>query len=297
MKADLSRLPAPARRRCSHGSPAHAGLRAASSCTLLLLLLLFTGCAPITPPPRGERIKSNIVYATRPTGYLHLDLYLPAAPAPHPLVIWIHGGGWKYGDKGWMLYLRKITRQGFAIASIQYRLSGTAKYPAAIDDCRDALRWLEQNATACGLDKREFFLSGASAGGHLASFLALEAGCPRIKAVCVLYPATDLTGFANQDARHGYLPDFLGGSVNEKRALAMQGSPVNLVRPDAPPFLIFHGDKDTLVPIAQSEELDHKLRAAGVECHLVVVHGKGHGFSLTDEQQREAGNFFLQHMR
>ena len=75
----------------------------------------------------------------------HVDLYLPATPAPYPLVIWIHGGGWKYGDKGWMLFLRELTRQGFAIASIQYRLSGTAKYPAAIIDCEEALRWLRVN--------------------------------------------------------------------------------------------------------------------------------------------------------
>lgn len=262
----------------------------------VVLLTLFNGCAPLTPPPRGESIKSNIVYASRPTGDLHLDLYLPATPPPHPLVIWIHGGGWKFGDKGWMFYLRELTRQGFAIASIQYRLSGTAKYPAAIDDCRDALRWLERNVAEYGLDRRHIFLTGASAGGHLAAFVALEAGYPEIKAVCVLYPATDLTGFANQDAPHGYLPDFLGGSVNQKRALAIAGSPVNHVRRNAPPFLFFHGDKDTLVPIAQSQELDAKLRAKGVESHLIVIHGKGHGFALTDAQQQEVGDFFLKHM-
>ena len=262
----------------------------------VILAAVMTGCAPITPPPPGERIRSNIVYAKRATGDLHLDLYYPATPAPHPLVIWIHGGGWKYGDKGWMFYLRKLTEQGFAIASVQYRLSYTAKYPAAIDDCRDALHWLERNAPSYGLDQRHIFLSGASAGGQLSALIALEAGRPEIKAVCVLYPATDLTGFPNQDVKHGYLPDFLGGSVNEKRPEAIEGSPVNHVRQNAPPFLIFHGDKDTLVPIAQSRELEAKLRAAGVECHLIVVPGKGHGFALTDEQEREAGNFFLKHM-
>jgi acetyl esterase/lipase len=261
----------------------------------MFIAALLGACAPITPPPPGEHILGNIVYATRPTGDLHLDLYLPAAPAPHPLVIWIHGGGWKYGDKGWMFYLRKLTRQGFAIASIQYRLSGTAKYPAAIDDCRDALQWLEKHGAAYGLDTRRIFLSGASAGGQLAALIAVEAGYPEIKAVCVLYPATDLTGFSNQNAKHGYLPDFLGGSVNEKRAEAIEGSPVNHVHGNAPPFLIFHGDKDTLVPIAQSEELNDKLHAAGVESHLIVVPGRGHGFALTDAQEREAGDFFLKH--
>jgi acetyl esterase/lipase len=262
----------------------------------VLIAALLGACAAITPPPTGERIVGNIVYARRPTGRLHLDLYLPATPAPHPLVIWIHGGGWKFGDKAWMFYLRKLSRQGFAIASVQYRLSGTAKYPAAIDDCRDALHWLEKNGGTYRLDTGHIFLSGASAGGQLSAFLALEAGYPSIKAVCVLYPATDLAGFSNQNAKHGYLPDFLGGSVNEKRAEAIAGSPVNHIHRNAPPFLIFHGDQDTLVPIAQSEELNQKLHAAGVESHLIVVHGKGHGFALTDAQRREAGDFFLKHM-
>jgi acetyl esterase/lipase len=261
-----------------------------------VLAALASGCAAITPPPAGEKIIGNIVYAKRPTGDLHLDLYLPATPAPHPLVIWIHGGGWKFGDKAWMFYLRKLTGQGFAIASVQYRLSGTAKYPAAIDDCRDALRWLEQNGSPYGLDTHHIFLSGASAGGQLSALIALEAGYPQVKAVCVLYPATNLLGFSNKDAPHGYLPDFLGGPVNSKRAEALEGSPVNHVTRQAPPFLIFHGDADTLVPIAQSEELNDKLHAAGVESHLVVLHGKGHGFSLTDAQEREAGDFFLAHM-
>jgi len=262
----------------------------------LLIIASLAGCAAITPPPRGEKILGNIVFAHRSTGDLHLDLYLPAAPAPHPLVIWIHGGGWKFGDKAWMLYLRNLTRQGFAIASVQYRLSGTAKYPAAIDDCRDALYWLEQNGGQYGLDSHHIFLSGASAGGQLSALIALEAGRSDVEAVCVLYPATDLTGFSNQDAPHGYLPDFLGGSVNAKRPEAVEGSPVNHVSHNAPPFLIFHGDKDTLVPIAQSEELNDKLHAAGVESHLIVLHGRGHGFSLTDTQQLQAGDFFLAHM-
>lgn len=258
-------------------------------------LMLLSGCAAITPAPAGEHIRGNIIYAARPTGDLHLDLYLPATPAPHPLVLWIHGGGWKFGDKAWMLYVRNLTRQGFAIASIQYRLSGTAKYPAAIDDCRDALHWLETNGAAYGLDSHHIFVSGASAGGQLAAYIALEAGHPAVKAVCLLYPATDLTGFENQNAKHGYLPDFLGGSVNEKRAEAIRGSPIRIVNANAPPFLIFHGDKDTLVPIAQSQKLNAKLHAVGVESDLIVVPGKGHGFSLTVDQQREVGNFFLKH--
>ena len=258
----------------------------------LTFVLLLSGCAAITPPPRGEKILRDLVYATHPTGAEHLDLYLPAEKAPHPLVIWIHGGGWKYGDKGWMLYLRKLTQQGFAVASVQYRLSGTAKYPAQIEDCRAAFQWLETNAAHYGLDAKNFFVAGASAGGHLAAMLALEKGTPAVRAACLLYPATDLTGFENQDKTRGYLPELLGGSVNQKRALAEQGSPVNHVGRNAPPMLIFHGDKDTLVPLAQSQKLAERLRAAGAKCDLVVLRGKIHGFTLTDEQLQQVGEFF-----
>ena len=262
----------------------------------VLIVALLGGCAAITPPPPGEKIMGNIVYATRPTGDEHLDLYLPAAPAPHPLVIWIHGGGWKLGDKAWMFSIRKLTRQGFAIASIQYRLSGTAKYPAAVDDCREALRRLQKNGAGYGLDTRHMFIAGGSAGGQLAGLIGVETGYPTFKAMCLLYPATDLTGFANQDSPHGFLPEWLGAPVNQKRADAIEGSPVNHVHPNAPPTMIFHGDADTLVPIAQSQELKAKLNAVGVECHLIVLHGRGHGFGLTGDQQREVGDFFLKHM-
>jgi acetyl esterase/lipase len=264
---------------------------------ILCASALLAGCAAITPPPPGEKIVGNLVYAHRPTGDVHLDLYLPAQPPPHPLVIWFHGGGWKYGDKGYDFFARDLTRYGFAIASVQYRLSGAAKYPAQIEDCEAALDWLERHHLEYGLDTHHLYLSGDSAGGHLAALLGVERGRPQIKAVCVMYPATDLAGFANQNARHGYLPDLLGGPVSEKRSLAEEGSPVNHVGPNAPPFLIFHGDLDALVPIAQSQDLDLKLRAAGVESHLIIVRGKGHGFPLTPAQMAEVSAFFYQHWR
>lgn len=263
----------------------------------LVALILFSGCAAITPPPKGESIRRDLVYTQRPTGDLHLDLYLPAGPAPHPVVMWIHGGGWKYGDKAWMLFMRKLTRQGFAVASVQYRLDGTAKYPAQNEDCLDAFRWIKTHATAEGLDPRNIFLAGASAGGHLAALIALEEGNRQVRAAAVMYPATDLTAFGDNNTRRGYLPPFLGGTVNEKYALAVSGSPVNHVSHDSPPFLIFHGTKDKLVPVAQSQELQKRLRAAGVECRLIVLPNEEHNFKLTDAQLQTVGRFFSSHLR
>ena len=160
-----------------------------------------------------------------------------------------------------MLYVRKLTRDGFTLASVQYRLSGTGQVPGADRSTPRRPALAGPTGGRYGFD-RQHGLSGASAGGHLASLLGVKTGQPEIKAVCVLYPATDLTGFPNQNKRHGYLPDLLGGTVNEKRALAEEGSTTNHVRENAPPFLIFHGDKDTLVPLVQSQELKTKLHAA-----------------------------------
>jgi acetyl esterase/lipase len=274
----------------------NAGVRTARSLALLGLVV-FSGCAAITPPPKGESIRRDLVYAKRPTGDLHLDLYLPAGPGPHPVVMWIHGGGWKYGDKAWMLFMRKLTQQGFAIASVQYRLSGTAKYPAQIEDCEEAFRWLRIHAAGKGLDVRNIFVAGSSAGGHLAALVALEEGRDKVRAAAVMYPATDLTAFGDNNTRKGYLPPLLGGTVNEKYALAQEGSPVNHVHHDSPPFLIFHGAKDELVPVAQSYELQRRLRAAGVECRLIVLPEEVHNFQLNDAQLQAVGRFFFSHRR
>lgn len=204
---------------------------------LLLIVLGLTGCASITPLPRGEKIIHRLTYAHRPTGDLHLDIYLPATKGPHPLVLWIHGGGWKYGFAGFQFYLRKLTREGFAVATIQYRLSGTAKYPAQSEDAKEAFEWLRAHGAQYGLRADHMFLGGASAGGQLAALLALQEGRSKVSGVCVIYPATDLTGFENPDATKGYLPDLLGGSMNSHRALAESGSPIRFVTSQAPPFL------------------------------------------------------------
>jgi acetyl esterase/lipase len=264
---------------------------------LLAGLLLLAGCAATTPPPPGERIVRNVPYKYVNGQYLSLDIYKAKGADPHPLVIWIHGGGWKYGDKAWMLFLRHITQYGFDIASLEYRLSGRAKYPAQYEDCRDAFNFLEANAGKYAFQRNNFFLGGASAGGHLVALLGLREGRDRVNAVFAQYPPTDLLGFKNQDRTRGYLPELLGGSVNTHRALARDGSPVDYVTRRAPPFLFIHGEKDQLVPIDQSRKLDAELRAAGVESRLVVIPGAGHGFALTDAQVQDVARFFQRHLR
>ena len=262
---------------------------------LPLLFLLLASCASYAPHPAGEEIIRNLVYAHRATGDQHLDIYLPAGKPPYATLMWIHGGGWKYGSKRFQFYLRTMTERGFAVATIDYRLSGVAKYPAQYEDTKAAFDWLRANGSKYGLRTDHMFLAGASAGGHLAALLGVKEGRAKVDAVCAIYPATNLTGFDNQDGTKGYLPSLLGGSVNTHRALAESGSPVRIVTSDAPPFLFFHGDKDILVPIAQSQELDRKLRAKGVESKLVVLPGQPHNYVLNHEQINQVAKFFRQH--
>lgn len=258
-----------------------------------------TGCAAYGPPLPGETIRRNITYAAPSGRALHLDLYLPALPRPAPVIIWLHGGGWKYGYKGYNLQLRKLTQFGFAVAAVEYRRTGEAVYPAALDDCRAAVEWVRTHGAAYGLDPRRIGLSGESAGGHLAAYTATLEKRPRIRAVMVMYPPTDLLALGQRYERYpgtSLVEQFLGGPLRHIRALAIAASPVTHVAPGVPPFLIFHGGKDWLVPLEQSVALHRRLQAAGVASTLEIVPGKDHAFSLTDSQLRETARFFKKHL-
>ena len=227
-----------------------------------------------------------------------LDLYLPAADdgsdsnaasPPRPLLVWIHGGGWRQGSKDRCplvlnrLIADEIFSRGYAVASIGYRLTDAARFPAQVDDCRDAVRFLQDRAGEYGLDPDRVGLWGPSAGGHLVAMTGLADGDDDlgIAAVCDFYGPTDLVRFAEDSPRVAAdgSPEhrLLGGPVKERVALARRASPVTHVDADDPPFLIVHGTNDPLVPLTQSERLHEALRAAGVDSHLVVVDGGGHG--------------------
>jgi len=261
-------------------------------------LLFTTACASYLPPRHGETIHRKLLFASPQGHNLYMDLYVPETPRPAPVVIWIFGGSWKIGSDGYHINVRDLTRYGIAIASIQYRLTGTAKYPAQLEDCRSAVQWLRANGSRYGIDPTRIGVSGESAGGHLAALLGTVEGAPAIRAVCALYPPTDLVILGRKYAHPGHESDIeklIGGPIGQKLSVAADASPVSHVTASSPPFLIIHGAKDTLVPIAQSQELVHKLAAAGVEAHLMVVPGKGHWFFLTRDQLGQVALFFQKH--
>jgi acetyl esterase/lipase len=266
---------------------------------LFLALSLLPGCAAYGPARHGEKIHRNVVYAVRDGKKLHLDLYVPAKPRPAPVIVWMHGGGWKYGFKGYNLLIRDLTRDGFAIASVEYSLLRGGRPCPADEDCRDAAEWLRARGSSYGIDGRRMGFAGESAGGHLASLVGTREGRNRVKAVCALYPPTDLVAMGERYSRYKRLSIFsqmFGGDIKDRRKVAWEASPVAHVSRSSPPFLLYHGDRDWLVPLDQSKKLDAALRRAGVACELNVVPGKGHAFHLDDSQLSDVAAFFRSHL-
>jgi len=222
-----------------------------------------------------------------------LDLYIPKQSAannsPMPVVVFIHGGGWRAGSKERGPF-PLLLQAGFAVASIDYRLSQAAIFPAQIYDVKAAVRWLRAHCSQYNLDPKRFGAWGPSAGGHLVALLGTSGGVAamegnegnndqssRVQAVCDFFGPTDFTAIDSQGGEHTAVPALLGSSPAKNPQAAKSASPVTYVSSDCPPFFIAHGDHDAVVPLAQSQELYDALRRAGVEAQLEVVPNGEHG--------------------
>ena len=275
-----------------------------------LLVLTLTGCTTSAPP--GARKLSNIEYTRAPGRPLKLDLYLPnGATNKLPVLVWIHGGAWKMGSKDWCPIAPLVTN-GVAVASIEYRLSNEAKFPAQIMDCRAAIRWLRANAATHGLDPERIGAFGASAGGHLAALLGTapdvkewDAGAhlvqsSRVQCVVALYPPTDLdeltSGWFWRKVSFSDVGRLIGGAVDQNRDLVARANPVNYISKDTPPFYLLHGDRDKLVPIRQSELLHAALKQAGIPVHFEIVPGKGHAIGPPPDAVPKLNEFLQRHL-
>jgi len=254
--------------------------------------------------PHGVRAEKDIQYVPGADVAQRLDLYLPGKPAakPLPLVVWIHGGGWRGGSKAGCPALRMVA-EGYAAASVEYRFSQKALFPAQIQDCQAAIRWLRANSGKYGIDPNRIGVWGASAGGHLVALLGTAGGkkafpavggnedqSDRVQAVCDQYGPTDFNTVMQQAADDRNIRNIfkfntpsdpysglIGVNLGADKAKGDAVSPVHYVSRDNPPFLILHGTHDALVPFAQSEELAAALKAKGVEVLLQRFPGAGHG--------------------
>lgn len=237
---------------------------------------------------------ADLVYATTPERDLCVDIIVPGDIPRPPLVLYIHGGGWKNGSRK-VPYLRPLAAQGFAVASIDYRFSSQAKFPAQIFDCKGAVRWLRANAAKFGYDASRIAVVGESAGGQLAVLLGTSGGVPELEGdvggnpdqssavQCVVdyYGVTDFLLRARTQpkmtARPGAVAyDYLGGAVSEKLENARLASGALFVSKDDPPLLVIHGDADKQVLIDQSERIVLAYRKIGLEAKFIVVPGGVH---------------------
>ena len=257
-------------------------------CVLFVLLLAQSGVC-------GTKKVKDLEFAVVDGHSLKLDLYLPEGEKNAPLVLWIHGGGWQGGNKN-NCSMKWAAEQGFAIASISYRLTDKAIFPAQIQDCKAALRWLRANKSKYGYSTDKVAVAGSSAGGMLAALMgtsgdikALEGTVggnndqsSRVDAVIDLYGASDFILRSKTQPHRANKPGsvvfkLLGGGADKKIELAKQASAAYHVSSDDPPMLVFHGDKDKTVLLDQSLKIQEVYKSAGLPLDLYVLKGAGHG--------------------
>lgn len=259
--------------------------------------------ADSAPDSTGTQTQRDIVFVRRGGRALHLHLVRPATLPAHPLpvVIWVHGGLWRGGtsDKIPPL-LFELARHGFAGASVEFRSSREAIFPAPLDDLRAATRFLRSQARAYSLDGAHIGAAGISTGAHLAALLALSGGACAVADIC---GPSDLTTIERGsrlpwNAPEGALCALLGGAASENSALARAASPLFRVSKAAPPFFIAHGADDSLVAVAQSEALFQKLKAAGARVSYRVYLGEEHGLrGARDDVDAHIVRFFERFLR
>ncbi len=248
---------------------------------------------------RGVAAHRDVIFS-RPAGFrpLSLDLYVPSRPAT-ALCLYLHGGGWRVGGradgpgraKNWTpSFFEQVAALGLAVASIDYRLSGEAVFPAQREDVAEAAGFLAAHRGDYGITTPRTVAWGVSAGGHLAALHALTS--PGVDAVVCWYPPTDLsalpddiedaggTGDRGPESRESQL---IGALLTQRPDLAAAASPVRFAHAGAPPFLFLHGAADALVPPRQSRRLAAALAAAGVAATVELVPGAGHMFPELDD--------------
>jgi acetyl esterase/lipase len=253
---------------------------------------------PVFRVPEGVKAEKEIDYVGNGLKRQMLDLYIPEkSSAPLPLVVWIHGGAWQQGSKDNCPAIG-LTVRGYAVASVNYRLTDAGPFPAQIEDCRAAIRWLRANASKYNIDANHIGVWGASAGGHLVALLGTSADesgwdsvggnsniSARVQAVCDYFGPAEFLSHADAPgvSRPGSaIYKLMGGPPRDKTDVAKKASPLTFISKDDPPFLIVHGDKDATVPLLQSELLKERLKDAGVDVTLLVVKNGAHGVFRED---------------
>jgi len=286
--------------------------------TLLAVFLMpmFAACSAEPELPAGAKKFPDLAYAKEPHFRQKLDLYVPEKPAG-PLLVYIHGGGWVGGSKDKVVGLQFLA-MGYCVASVEYRFSHDAIFPAQIQDCKSAIRYLRAHAAEYGYAPDKIGVFGDSAGGHLTALLAttgqtrdFDVGenldqSSAIQCGIDFYGPTDFLGFKPPTDNAGIQPDrgdsvisaLFGGLMKDHQDLARQASPLFWASKTTAPLFILHGTKDPIVGVEQSERLAEKLKAEGAEVILDVIEGAEHGGAqfFTDGRPQRYIEFYKKYL-
>jgi acetyl esterase/lipase len=265
--------------------------------------------------PAGVAYEPNIEYANPDGQHLKLDLARPReGDGPFPAVLCIHGGGFRAGSRsGYDALCIRLAEKGYVAATVDYRLAPKYPFPAAVNDTKEAVRWLRGNARKYRIDPDRIGVTGGSAGGHLAQFLGVTADVKefegdgghrdqssRVACVVNYYGPSDFTkSYGKSVDAAEVLPLFLGGNLQKARRRHVLASPLYWVTPHAAPTLCVHGTKDTYVAYEQATWLIERLKAAEVEADLLTLEGAGHGFKGEAAERAEMAllAFFDKHLK
>lgn len=255
-----------------------------------MLAFAVGGCAsdakrstnPGTKPPSSDyAVRKDVVYT--PAGWpvaLQADLYLPEGQTAGPGVVLVYGGSWSDGDHRWQMTLlaRRLARRGYTVMVPQYRGTPRYRYPAPVEDVREALRWLRRKAPELKVSGDRIALYGFSAGGHLAACVGVTADSAETRAAAVVAASAplDLTLYPTGEI----LPRFLGATYAVDPELYRRASPINHVSPDDPPFFLYHGTGDKTVSPEHTRHFKAALDRAGVRNEVYWLEGKGHAATL-----------------
>lgn len=295
----------------------------------LVLALIIAGTALAQRKaiiPSDVELIRDVEYGKGGDVSLKLDIVRPKTPPskPMPVVIFVHGGGWQSGSKESAIpLLVPLARKGCFCVTINYRLTDVAPFPAQIEDCKCAVRWVRAHAKTYNLDAHNIGAWGASAGGHLVALLGTSAGVQelegkggwagyssRVHAVADYFGPADFLYWAEEVRKTGVsieelertkannaISKLFGGPFSQKLDVARQASPITYVDRSDPPFFIAHGDQDNLVPLSQSKVFYEALKKNGVDATLHVVKGAGHGFARQLGVEDLVYRFFDKHLR
>ncbi len=262
---------------------------------------------PVNWEAEGLIYEPDVQYGFANGRALMMDImYPPVEEKKHPVIIWVHGGGWASEDLT-RLYrpeqeLAVLCQKGFVCASIDYRLAQHAPFPAQIEDCKEAVRYLRANAEKYGIDPEHFGAWGESAGGHLVELMAVsddsefirgenQEYSSKVQAAVPWYAPKDMR--KDPDALEGTWANLFPGETSEERLHLMEAaSPILYADRKNPPMLLMHGRADKLVSVMESIEYQKALLAAGNDARLILLHEQGHGFLLGDEYYQEIYAFF-----